>query len=184
MILCSETTRDSHQKTNLHTMDALISTFHLDLKLLIAQAVNFGIVFLVLFYFVFRPLFRVMGDRSAKIDKGLKEAEEIAARLEKTKAEQKEMIKEAKAEANALLEEARKQADERRNAAVQQAKEEIGQLINQEKAKIQADKADALRQIRSELSSLIGASLEKVLGEKMDKASDEKLITKSLKHLE
>ncbi len=165
-------------------MEALISTFHLDLGLLIAQAVNFGIVFLVLFYFVFRPLFKVMGDRSSKIDRSLKDAQEIEERLEKTKVEQKEMIKQAKKEATALLEEAGVQAEERKQAVVAQAKEEIGQLINQEKAKIQADKADALRQIRAEVGDMIQSSLEKVLGEKMDKAADEKLIAKSLKHLE
>lgn len=165
-------------------MDSLISTFHLDLKLLIAQIINFGIVFCILYFLVFRPLFKVMGERSRTIDKSLKEAQEIETRLEKTKNEQKEIIKQAKAEAAALLEEAHRQAEERKQSLVVKAKEEIGDLINREKAKMQADKAETLHEIRSEVAEMIKSGWEKILLEKMDKAKDEKIITKALKSLD
>lgn len=165
-------------------MDSLISTFHLDLKLLIAQIVNFGIVFCILYFLVFRPLFKVMGERSRTIDNSLKEAEEIEERLEKTKHEQKDILKQAKAEAAALLEEAHRQAEERKQSLVAKAKEEIGDLINREKAKMQADKAETLREIRGEVAEMIKTGWEKILLEKMDKTKDEKIITKALKSLD
>ncbi|HRH32628.1 MAG TPA: F0F1 ATP synthase subunit B [bacterium] len=165
-------------------MDSLISTFHLDAKLLIAQIVNFAVVFLVLYFLVFRPLFKVTTDRSKTIEKSLAEAKEIEERLEKTKAEQKEMIKQAKIEASVVLEEASRQAEEKKLGLVSKAKEEIGDLINREKAKMQADKAETLRMIRAEVADLIKLSLEKILQEKSDKVSDEKIINKALKHME
>ncbi len=58
-------------------MDSLVETFHLDVKLLIAQVINFAIVFLVLYYFALKPLLNVMNDRSAKIEKSLEDAKEI-----------------------------------------------------------------------------------------------------------
>ena len=165
-------------------MESLISTFHLDAKLLIAQMVNFAIVFLILYFLVFRPLFKVTGDRSHTIEKSLQEAKEIEARLEKTKSEQKEMIKQAKMDAAAVLEEANRQAEERKLGLVAKAKEEIGDLINREKAKIQADKSEALREIRSEVAEMIKLSWEKVLQEKMDKTTDEKILNKVIKQME
>lgn len=165
-------------------MDSLISTFHLDGKLLIAQMVNFAIVFLVLYFFVFKPLFKVTGDRSLTIEKSLKEAKEIEARLEKTKAEQKEMIKQAKMDAAVVLEEANRQAEERKLELVAKAKEEIGDLINREKAKIQADKSEALREIKAEVAEMIKLSWEKILQEKMDKTTDEKILSKVIKQME
>ncbi len=162
-------------------MDALISTFHLDIKLLLAQVLNFAIVFLILYFLVFRPLFKVMGDRSRTIQKGLDDAAEMEHRLEAAKAEQAEMIKEAKNEAAALLEEANRQAEARKADFISKAKEEVGMLINREKAKMQADKAETLREIRSEVAEMIKDGWEKILGEKMDKTLDEKLITKALK---
>lgn len=165
-------------------MESLISTFHLDAKLLIAQMVNFAIVFLILYFLVFRPLFKVTGDRSQTIEKSLQEAKEIEARLEKTKSEQKEMIKQAKMDAALVLEEANRQAEERKLGLVAKAKEEIGDLINREKAKIQADKSEALREIRSEVAEMIKLSWEKILQEKMDKSGDEKILNKVLKQME
>ncbi len=165
-------------------MEALISTFHLNAGLLIAQIVNFAVVFAILYFFVFRPLFRVMGDRSAKIKQGLADAEEIAGRLEAAKAEHAKLIRDAKAEAAGVLEEANRKAEARKDELVAKAKEEIGALINREKANIQAEKAETLAAIRSEVADLIRLSWEKILSEKMDKTSDEKLLAKTLKHLE
>ncbi len=164
-------------------MDSLISTFHLDGKLLIAQIINFAIVFLVLYFLVFKPLFAVMGDRTKTIDKSLQEAREIEERLEKTKAEQKAIIKQAKVEAADLLAEAERQAEERKQALVMEAKEEIGELMNREKAKMQTEKAETLREIRTEVADMIKVSWEKILLEKVDAAKDEKIITKTVASL-
>lgn len=165
-------------------MESLISTFHLDAKLLIAQMVNFAIVFLILYFLVFKPLFKMTGDRSLTIEKSLKEAKEIETRLEKTKAEQKEMIKQAKMDAAVVLEEANRLAEERKLGLVAKAKEEIGDLINREKAKIQVDKSEALREIRAEVAEMITLSWEKILQEKMDKTTDERILNKAIKHME
>ena len=45
----------------------------IDWKLLIAQAVNFGILFLVLRRFAYKPMLDFLENRSAQIDKGLKD---------------------------------------------------------------------------------------------------------------
>jgi F0F1-type ATP synthase membrane subunit b/b' len=55
-----------------------------------------------------------MGDRSSTIEQSLKEAKEIEERLEKTKAEQAELLRQAKTDAAAVLEEANRQAEEKR----------------------------------------------------------------------
>jgi F-type H+-transporting ATPase subunit b len=162
-------------------MDSLISTFHIDLKLLIAQLINFGVIFVILYFLVFKPLFKTTGERSAKIEKSLKEAKEIEERLAKAKDEHKEMINLAKHEAAKIIDEANKKAEIRKGELVEKAKEEIGLLINREKAKMQTEKATTLKEIKAEVADLIALGLQKVLGEKSSKATDEKLIAKTLK---
>jgi F-type H+-transporting ATPase subunit b len=83
-------------------MDSLISIFHLDLGLFIAQLVNFAIVFSVLYFFAFKPLVKIMAERSAKIDKSLKDADETSRRLAAVAQEREEIVKEAKAQANLI----------------------------------------------------------------------------------
>ena len=76
-------------------MEQIIETFHLDIKLLLAQAINFAIVFAVLYYFVIKPLTKVMAERSRKIEKSLEDAEKVEKRLEQTEEEYNKKILEA-----------------------------------------------------------------------------------------
>lgn len=162
-------------------MESLISTFHIDLKLFIAQLINFAIVFSVLYFMAFKPLVKTMSERTEKIDKSLKDADEIEKRLVLTEKDRDEIIKAAKVEANVIVEEAAKRGDEKRNEALVKAKEEIGQVINAEKAKLVRDKAETLKEIKQEVADLVIMTVEKLLNEKMTGDKDRELIKKMLK---
>ncbi len=157
-------------------MDSLISTFHIDLNLFIAQLVNFAIVFSVLYFFAFKPLVKVMGERTEKIDKSLKDADEIEKRLSLTEKEQSEIISAAKKQANLIIEEADKRGEVRREEMLVRAKEEIGDLMNAQRATIDRDKAETLKQIKAEVAELVVMTVEKVLNEKMDSEKDKQII--------
>ena len=157
-------------------MDSLISTFHIDLNLFIAQLVNFAIVFSVLYFFAFKPLVKVMGERTEKIDKSLKDADEIEKRLSLTEKEQTEIINAAKKQANLIIEEADKRGEVRREEMLVRAKEEIGDLMNAQRATIDRDKAETLKQIKAEIAELVVMTVEKVLNEKMDSTKDQQII--------
>ncbi|MBU1062739.1 MAG: F0F1 ATP synthase subunit B [Patescibacteria group bacterium] len=159
-------------------MDSLIETFHIDFKLLFAQAINFTIVFFVLYFFVIKPLMKIMEDRSGKIAKSLNDAKKIEEKLTKTEEEYKEKIAEVKKEASLILAKADRQAEENKQAMLIKAKEEIGQLINQEKEKMQIEKAQVLKEIKQEIASLVLITVEKVLEKKLDSKDDEDLIKK------
>ena len=162
-------------------MESLISTFHIDLGLFIAQLVNFAVVFSVLYFFAFKPLVKTMSERTEKIDKSLKDADEIEARLALTEKEREEIISAAKKQANLIVEEANKRGEEKRNEALAKAKEEIGQVINAEKEKLSRDKAETLKEIKKEIAELVVMTVEKVLNEKMTSDKDRELIKKMVK---
>jgi F-type H+-transporting ATPase subunit b len=162
-------------------MDSLISTFNIDIKLLLAQMINFAIVFAVLYFFALKPLLKVMGDRSSKIEKSLNEAKEIEEKLSKTEADYATALAKAKKEGAAIVEKAAVHAEEKRQVMLKKAKEEIGVIINEEKAKMQTEKAQVLKEIKSEVAGLVASSLEKILGEKLDVKRDKEIIKKMVK---
>lgn len=162
-------------------MELIIETFHVDVKLLLAQMINFAIVFCILYFFALKPLMKVLAERSKKIEKSLKDAKEIENKLVNTEEEYKKAIAEAKKEANEIMEKAIAQAEEKKQEAVKKAKEEIGAVINQEKAKMQSEKEKTLKEIKKEVVDLVILSMEKVLDEKIDKKKDEEIIKKTLK---
>jgi F-type H+-transporting ATPase subunit b len=162
-------------------MDSLIETFHIDIKLLIAQIINFAIVFCVLYFFALKPLLKVMGERTKKIEKSIDDAKKIEEKLARSEEEYKKEIIRARKEAEIILEKAGQRAEERKQETIANAKEEIGQVINQEKAKIQQEKAKTLKEIKKEVADLVAASVEKVLGERMDGGKDAELIKRMVK---
>lgn len=162
-------------------MESLISTFHVDVKLLAAQLVNFAIVFSVLYFFAFKPLVKMMSERSEKIDKSLKDADAIEKRLASTEKERAEIIAAAKKQASLIIEEADKRGEARKTELVAKAKEEIGQVINAEKAKLASEKAETLKEIKKDVAGLVVLTVEKLLEEKMDSDKDKELIKKLVK---
>lgn len=162
-------------------MDSLIETFHIDWHLLLAQIVNFAIVFAVLYWFAFKPLGKVMAERTAKIEKGLNDAKQIEEKLAEAKMEFDKAMAEAKKQANLVLEKAAVDADARKQEMIARAKEEIGQIINREKQAMQAEKAATLKEIKKEVADLVIAAVEKVLGEKIDAKKDGEMIKKMIK---
>ncbi len=162
-------------------MESLISTFHIDLKLFIAQLINFAIVFSVLYLLAFKPLVKTMTDRSEKIDKSLKDADEIEKRLALTEKDREEIIAAAKKQANLIVEEADKRGETRRGELIAKAKEDIGQVINAEKEKMSRDKAETLKEIKKEVADLVVMTVEKLLNEKMTSDKDRELIKKLVK---
>jgi len=162
-------------------MENLIETFHIDWRLFIAQVINFAIVFSVLYWFAFKPLAKVMAERTSKIAKSLDDAKKVEEKLSETQVEFNKAIAEAKKQANSILEKAAADADIKKQAEIKRAKEEIGQIINQEKQKMQTEKAATLKEIKKEVADLVVASVEKVLSEKMDEKKDKEIIKKIIK---
>lgn len=161
-------------------MDSLISTFHIDIKLLIAQVANFAVVFGVLYFFALKPLLKTMQDRTKKIEKGIDDAKKIEEKLARAEDEFNREIVKAKKEAGLILQKADEKAEEKRKEQIAKTKEEIGQIINQEKAKMQIEKAETLKEIKKEVADLVILSIEKILDKKLI-GDDAKIIEKMIK---
>ncbi|MCK4891918.1 MAG: hypothetical protein KAS78_04575, partial [Candidatus Pacebacteria bacterium] len=62
----------------------IFSKLGLDYKLIIAQAVNFVLLLIILQRLAYKPILKMLNDRTEKIDKSLKQAEQIKEELKKT----------------------------------------------------------------------------------------------------
>jgi len=162
-------------------MDSLISIFHIDWKILIAQIINFGIIFFVLYRFAFKPLSKMMNDRTKLIEKSLTDAKDIEKKLTQTNSERDEVLSQAKKEALAIVEQASAMAETNRQKLVAKTKEEVAQIVSQEREKIVAEKENIKTELKREMADLVVLAVEKVMNEKMDSAKDKELITKAIK---
>ncbi len=157
-------------------MDSIINTFHIDWKIMIAQALNFGVVFFVLYMFALKPLTKIMKERTEKIEKGIKDAKENAEVLNNSKNEYKEVINKAKNEAQTMFQEGKKEAEAKKNQMMEEAKKEVAMMIENGKKTLESEKAKMLSETKSEITSLAVKIAEKLIGSKVDATFDEKTI--------
>lgn len=159
----------------------LFSALGLDVKILLAQLVNFAILVFVLYRFGYKPMFKFLEDRKNKIESGIKNSEEATKKLKKAEQEFNEMIVEAKEKATEIIKKADEQAERRKKDIIAKAKEEVGVIINQGKATIQLEKEKVLKEVKKDVAELVIMSTEKLLEQKLDAKKDSALIEKIIK---
>ncbi len=164
-------------------MEGIISTFHLDWKLIIAQLVNFAIVVGVLWYFAFKPLAKTMSQRTDKIEKSLKDAAEIETRLKAIQKEREDQIITAKKEAEKILNQIRDLAEKQRQETVQRTKEEVAKTVELAKTQIASEKEKMIGEVKTEVVELISQAAGKILEKVTDKKIDKAIIENTLKEI-
>jgi len=149
-------------------MDSLISTFHIDWKIIVAQAINFGIVFVVLYIYALKPLGKLMKERSEKIAKGITDAKENAAILEKSRKEHEDILTKARKEAQVFFEEGKRETLAKKEAMIAEAKVEVGNIIESGKKTLEVEKVKMVAEAKKEIVFLAMLATEKLVSSKKD----------------
>lgn len=157
-------------------MDSIINTFHLDLKTIIAQMINFGIVFTVLYIYAIKPLGKIMKERSEKIEKGIDDAKSNADILNKTKDEYEKVLTKARMEADKIFQEGKKEAEAKKILMLEKVKDEVAVMIESGKKTLESEKIKMLSETKGEITSLAIKIAEKLIAGKVDGSFDEKTV--------
>lgn len=138
------------------------------------MVVIFGLVFFLLAKFGFPIITSSVDKRSAKIAQSLKDADEIAARMEAWKEEQAQMVEKTRREQSAILKEATETKARIVADAKAQARAEADKILSEAKLQIAAEKESALRDLRREVALLGVQVAEKVLRHELSDESSQR----------
>ena len=144
---------------------------------LLAQLLNLGILFGVLYKFVFKRFLTMLDERSARIKKGLEEAEIAGKRAAEAEEAYQERIEQAERENRAILAEAAREAEKLREDILAKAREEAHQIIAQEREDFEAQRQQAAAELRGQMTDLVVLATRKVVEQTtMDEAMQRRLI--------
>jgi F-type H+-transporting ATPase subunit b len=161
-------------------MEELVKTFHIDASLLLAQFINFAIVLLVLYRFAYKPILKTLNDRTGKIEKGLKDAEDAQNKLAEMEKREKEVLAKAREEGQKIIATAETTARKNKEELLAEAKTQSDKILAEASKKIEEEKSKMIVEIKSEVAGLVVAATEKILGEKIDASKDKDLIKKAI----
>jgi F-type H+-transporting ATPase subunit b len=161
-------------------VSAAEALFQINLFQVIVAATNFAVFLALMWTFAFKPVAKMLGDRQARVEQGLKDAEQ--ARKDRESAEQERLaaLAEARRESNEILARAQKIAQETRDADIAATRTELERLRSKATEEIEGEKQKALQELRSEVADLALAAAGKVVGESMNDARQRKLVEEFL----
>lgn len=161
-----------------------LAAIGIDFKALLFQVVNFAILVLLLRYFAYRPVVRLLEARRLKIEESLATAERLVSEKACLHEERQQTLAAAEREAQALVSQGKKQAASIIEAAQTKAQAEAERLRQQTEAQLQQEQAALVAAIKGETLTLVKRATEKIIDQKLDDQSDANLIERALAEVE
>ena len=163
-------------------MEELIKTFHIDIKLIIAQLVNFGIVLFVLKKYAYGPVLKMMQERTDKIEKGMADAEIAGKKILEIAEQEKTVLVEARRQAQEIVTKAEEIAKKNKEEIIVEAKNQSEKILSDSAKKIEQEKNQMLQEVKGQIADLIISATGKVIREKIDSEKDAQLIKNAIEN--
>jgi F-type H+-transporting ATPase subunit b len=148
------------------------------------QTIIFLIVLFVLGVFAWKPILGALKMREESIEEALQSAERAKEEMANLQASNEKLLAEAKQERDKLLKDAAKLAEDLKNKARLEAKQIGDKMIDEARASIEAEKNDAISQIKDQVAEFSLLITEKLLKKNLsDDKSQQELIKGYMKDI-
>lgn len=151
-------------------MEEVLNNFGVEWQLLLAQIINFVIIFYLLKRFLYKPIFNMLKKREDAIKQGLSKADESKKALDEALVKEKKIIKEAQDTAKKIIQEAKENSVTVAKEIEEKAKKQADQMVAD--ARVQIDRE--ARQAEKELEKHVGELSVKILKQSLDNVFTDK----------
>lgn len=152
---------------------------------LVVGIFSFLVVLLVVGKILVPRIQKTLAERTDAIEGGIKRAEEAQAEAQNLQRQYAQQLEEARREAARLREEAREQAAQIKAELREEAQAEARRLVEAAHSQIEADRAAAFAQLRTEIGRLSTDLAGRIVGESLeDEARQSRIVDRFLDELE
>jgi F-type H+-transporting ATPase subunit b len=149
------------------------------------SALIFGLFFLILSKFAWKPILNAVRARDEMIKGSLESAAKAREEMLKLQSDNEAILRKAREEREGILKEAREVRDKLISEAKGKASEEAEKLVEKARLGIESEKRKALSEIHDQVATLSVEIASKLLGEKLKQTGEqEKLIDSYLKEID
>jgi len=153
----------------------------ISLPTLLAQIINFVILFGLLYLVAYKPIMRMLDERSKRVKESMEQTELIKEQAARAEEETKKQIETAGKEGQEIIGRAMRMGEEARQEASQKARQEAETLIARARIEVQRERDEAIDELRKEFADLTIMAAEKVIERSLDKDAHRQVIDKVLK---
>ncbi len=127
------------------------------------QAINFGLLLVILWRFLYTPVLRMIDERKKKIAEGVLNAEAAAQQLAAAEGKGQGIVSKASREAEGMVVAARARADEKGSEIVKLAEEKAETILRDATARAAEAQRLALQKSEREIAQAAMLAAEKIL---------------------
>ena len=143
---------------------------------IIAQILNFLILVAILRAVAYKPVARLLQQRSDKIRNTLDKAEADRKEAEQVLARYKAQLSDAQKKAQDIIQKANVTARQEHDAAVEETRREIERMKQAAQVEIESERNRAFAEMKSQIVSLSLAAAGKVVAKNLDTKENDKLV--------
>ena len=156
----------------------------INLGYLISQIVNFTLLALLLYFVAYKPVLRMLDERSTRINQGIQDAEKASKRAAEMEQEFERRLAEARREGQEIVAQATQMSERAGQEILEKAREEARAQIERAREEIARERDLAMADLRGQVADLSLLISEKVLGETLDEQRQHRLIAEFLEQTE
>lgn len=164
-------------------MQELLKNFGIEWQLLLAQAVNFLVLLVVLRKFAYQPVLKMLRSRREEIKRGIEASKESEDKLANIKIIEEKKIAEANEKALATVNSAEAIAKEERKNILDDAKKKSDAVLAEAKKVAEREKVKIKGEVEKETSELVSLGVARVLAKMNPEMRDRELVRLALEEL-
>lgn len=174
---------NAHEEVSGNPIEAVAGQFGINGQIFTAQLINFLIVLIVLWKFVYKPIIKMLDERTEKIEKSMKHADEIEKRVALIEKEKEEIVTQAQKQAQEIIEKAHAQGQARQDEIISAAKREVERVISKGKDQLANEKTAMMKELKKEIVDLAMKATTRILRDQVDEVKSKSLAEETVRKL-
>ena len=147
----------------------------------IGQLINFLILLGLLTFFGYKPIRKMLDERSDRIKKSMEHVEATKQEYESAQIEIQKQISKARDEGKSIVGQSEMAGERIKEEARQEARKEAHAIVERTRQELERERDKAINELRKEFVDTAILAAERIISETLDKEKHRSLIEKTLK---
>jgi F-type H+-transporting ATPase subunit b len=152
-----------------------------NLPLLVVFVVNFIVLFVLLRLFLYKPVMKMLDERTKRTKDAMDLAEATKKEFEQAKGEVQREIEKGRQEAQAIITQSMQVGERLKEESRQEATKQAQAIVDRTRSELEVERDKIVGNLRREFVDISIAAAEKVIKETLDREKHRKLIEETLK---
>ena len=158
----------------------MLETLGIHFPSLIIYLINFSLLLGLLYLFAYKPILRIMDQRTDRIRESLAAADQARVEAASSHEAIEEQLNQARREGQRLLDQAREASQRFRDEEMDRARQEAESFVSRARSDIQRERDAAIDEVRANFGDLAITAAERVLRRSLDRQAHRDLVAQVL----